>query len=394
MPKSEDEPKNGGQGGRRGAAAGNGGAQGQGSSAEGAAAGKAAGQTDAIAMLKEDHRKVEGLFERAQQAQDDEKDELIQQICQELIIHTELEERIFYPASRQPSTEDQLDEAQVEHDGAKLLVLELMDGDDADEYRDAKLKVLSEQVKMHIREEEAADGVFAKAQKAGANTTELAERLTQMKEGLQRKAKAEDLPEPRPVSFQFLQLAGGRQTGSRGARGRYESGRPADEEGRRQGGRSFQSRGRDDYGRFAERGPRYRDDDDERGYAWRGRERGHGGWFGDPEGHAEASRRGWDEREGRSRSYRGDEDERRYAARGQGGWYGDPEGHSEASRRGWEERERGGRPRYGEEGGYASRGRGYRDDEDDDHRGGGRGGWSGDPEGHAEAARRGWQNRR
>src|SRR5208283_396862 len=78
----------------------------------------------------------------------------------------------------------------------------------------------------------------------------------------------------------------------------------------------------------------------------------HGGWFGDPEGHAAASRRGWDEREGERRSYRDEEEQRsggrRYEQRsrqdehderhGHSGWFGDREGHSEASRRGWEHR--------------------------------------------------------
>jgi hypothetical protein len=74
---------------------------------------------------------------------------------------------------------------------------------------------------------------------------------------------------------------------------------------------------------------RYDDDNDDR----RGG-RGHGGWYGDPEGHSEASRRGWEEREGsRSRSRYDDDDDRR-GSRGHGGWYGDPEGHSQAARRG------------------------------------------------------------
>jgi hypothetical protein len=110
---------------------------------------------------------------------------------------------------------------------------------------------------------------------------------------------------------------------------------------------------------------RFASDDEARGYS-RGRDyeherrsarsSHHGGWSGDPAGHAEASRKGWDEREGERRTYR-DEDERRGSSRGGGrryeqrsredehderhghsGWFGDREGHCEASRRGWEHR--------------------------------------------------------
>jgi len=72
---------------------------------------------------------------------------------------------------------------------------------------------------------------------------------------------------------------------------------------------------RDDEGRFIRSRSRYDDDDDD----YRRGRRGHGGWYGDAEGHSEASRRGWDDPD-----------------HGRSGWYGDPEGHSEASRRGWE----------------------------------------------------------
>jgi hypothetical protein len=139
--------------------------------------------------------------------------------------------------------------------------------------------------------------------------------------------------------------------------------RPRDEEGR------FTSEGRS--GGY--RSSRYEDDDDRRGG------RGHGGWFGDPEGHSAAARRGWENTD-----------------HGRSGWFGDPEGHSEASRRGWDERYSGnGRSRYDDEDRYG-RGRSMsareRGDDDDDRRRG-RSGWYGDPRGHSEAARRGWENR-
>jgi hypothetical protein len=227
---------------------------------------------------------------------------------------------------------------------------------------------------------------------------------------------------------------------SRGAPERDDNGRFTSDNGRSrgrfQGGeqhygpRSLGSMGRDrdEEGRFvSEGGPRSRgryDDEDER-YSRRsmGRERdddgryssegrGTGGWFGDSEGHSEASRRGWERGSHGESGWYGDSEGHSQASRrgwdsprhGESGWYGDSEGHSEASRRGWEGREGGRSPRYDERSQrydeMQSRSRSRYDDDrdyrrsDDYDRGNGGRGWSGDPEGHSEASRRGWQNRR
>ena len=82
------------------------------------------------------------------------KDELIQEICLELIIHTKLEEEIFYPALKGRIEEDMLNEAYVEHDGAKLLINEIAAGGPDEQFYDAKVKVLSEQIEHHVEEEE------------------------------------------------------------------------------------------------------------------------------------------------------------------------------------------------------------------------------------------------
>ena len=84
---------------------------------------------DAIALLKADHRKVEDLFEQFEKARDsDRKEKLVKQICTELSIHTMIEEEIFYPAcTGKVEGRDLLDEAYVEHDGAKVLVAELIE---------------------------------------------------------------------------------------------------------------------------------------------------------------------------------------------------------------------------------------------------------------------------
>src|ERR1700683_1549630 len=100
---------------------------------------------DAIALLKADHRKVEGLFQKDETARN-RKADIAKQICLERTIHTVVEEEIFYPACRAAGVEnDMLDEANVEHDGAKVLIGELENGSPDDEYYDAKVKVLSEE---------------------------------------------------------------------------------------------------------------------------------------------------------------------------------------------------------------------------------------------------------
>jgi hypothetical protein len=365
----------------------------------------AAGPSDPTELLRADHRKVQQLFAAFEKASSaDQKAELADQICTELVVHALLEEEIFYPACKGHMEERMLNEAQVEHDGAKTLIIEVKSHSPQDQYFDAKVKVLSEEIKHHINEEEKPnEGILAKAKQAGIATSELAERMTRRKAELMEEAKAGRLGPPRTRSFRFAVNAGARRAqhqenemsrGSTMTRERDEQGRfvsDDDDYGRRS------SRRDDDDRRYS----RSRDDDDD----YRRGGRGHGGWFGDPEGHSEASRRGWEEREGGSRSSyrdddrrssrsRDDDDDRRYGSRdrGQGGWFGDPEGHSEASRRGWEEREGGSRSHYRDDDGRRSMR--SRDDDDDYRRGGrGHGGWFGDPEGHSEAARRGWDER-
>ena len=75
--------------------------------------------TDAIMLLKADHREVEDLFEKFENASGQErKREIAEKICNELKIHSMIEEEIFYPAFRGKIEEDTLDDAYVEHDGA------------------------------------------------------------------------------------------------------------------------------------------------------------------------------------------------------------------------------------------------------------------------------------
>ena len=152
---------------------------------------------DAVAMLKADHRKVEGLFEKFEAATAaGQKQKLAEQICMELKIHTILEEEIFYPACEGKVEEDLLSEAYVEHDSAKVLIGQIEDSEPAAEFYDAKVKVLSEEIEHHVEEEEKRiEGMFSQARKAGLDMDALGEQMAARKEQLLAAYKAgEALP--------------------------------------------------------------------------------------------------------------------------------------------------------------------------------------------------------
>lgn len=160
--------------------------------------------TDAVTLLKADHRKVEDLFEKFAKARDSSRKEaLVQEICTELCLHTLLEEEIFYPACQaEIDEEDIVEEAYVEHDGAKVLVAELMESSASDEFFDAKVSVLSEEIKHHVQEEEKrGEGVFAKAKAAGMDLDALGKRIIARKEELLGKIKSQGLPTLETRSF-------------------------------------------------------------------------------------------------------------------------------------------------------------------------------------------------
>jgi len=155
---------------------------------------------DAIALLKADHRKVEGLFEKFEKARGGaSKQKIAHQICVELKIHATIEEEIFYPALRDQIEDNTLDEAYVEHDGAKMLVNDIANASPDDEFYDAKVKVLSEEIKHHVREEEKkSDSMFAQARKTNIDLVALRDRLLARKKELMAKAAAEGLPPAKP----------------------------------------------------------------------------------------------------------------------------------------------------------------------------------------------------
>ncbi|MFL6724714.1 MAG: hemerythrin domain-containing protein [Sphingomicrobium sp.] len=155
-------------------------------------------EMDAIALLKQDHRTVEELFAEFEKASGDgRKQKLAERICLELSIHTAIEEEIFYPACEGKVEEDLLKESYVEHDGAKLLVAEIMAGGPDDEFYDSKVKVLQEQIEHHVEEEEKrAEGLFAQARKAEIDMDALGEQLAARKQELMTDFQANGIPEP------------------------------------------------------------------------------------------------------------------------------------------------------------------------------------------------------
>ena len=168
---------------------------------------------DAVTLLKTDHRKVEGLFESFEKARAaDRKEKLVKQICTELTIHTMIEEEIFYPACTGEIEDETVDEAYVEHDGAKVLISELLQSDSSNEFYDAKVKVLSEMIKHHVKEEEQrSEGMFVQAKKAGLDMDGLGERMMQRKKELMEEfEEGDNLPTPETRSYTGHELQQGK----------------------------------------------------------------------------------------------------------------------------------------------------------------------------------------
>ena len=154
---------------------------------------------DAIALLKEDHRKVEELFTQFESAKGDgRKETLATQICLELSVHAAIEEEIFYPACEGKVEEDLLKESYVEHDAAKIMIAEIAAGaGSGDEFFNAKVKVLQEEIEHHVEEEEKRlEGLFSQARKADLDMDALGEQLAARKQELLETYRATGIPKP------------------------------------------------------------------------------------------------------------------------------------------------------------------------------------------------------
>lgn len=158
--------------------------------------------TDATHILAKDHRKVEQLFASYEKASGiDRKSTIARQICNELKIHTVIEEEIFYPALEGKIDEDLLKEAYVEHDGAKLLVNQIAEGSPDEEFFDAKVTVLKEQIEHHVKEEEKQhENMFQQARAANVDLDELGRQMLARKQELQELAETKGLPAARMIT--------------------------------------------------------------------------------------------------------------------------------------------------------------------------------------------------
>ena len=150
---------------------------------------------DALGLLKADHDKVKALFRdfatiKGEDSEDSRKAELVDQICYELTLHSMLEEEIFYPALRRSIDDDELlDEADIEHAGARELIGQLEIMTPGDDHYDATVTVLGEEVEHHIEKEEVE--LFEAARSAGIDLDDLGEQLAARRDELE-----EDLSSP------------------------------------------------------------------------------------------------------------------------------------------------------------------------------------------------------
>lgn len=153
--------------------------------------GKAKSTMDVTELLHQDHMKVSELFFQFSKAEDEsEKEDLVKQILTELHVHAKVEEEVVYPTVEDEAGEGEelVGEANVEHKMIKYLMAELSQMSGDDEELDAKVTVLCELVKHHVREEEKE--MFKKLRESGADLEDLAEQAQERKEELM----AEPLP--------------------------------------------------------------------------------------------------------------------------------------------------------------------------------------------------------
>lgn len=140
----------------------------------------------AIEMLKDDHAKVKKAFKEFENMDRSDTEtcrQVVQTVCDDLKVHTTLEEEIFYPAVREAiEDEDIMNEASVEHETAKMLIdqLENMEPDDPNYY--ATFTVLGEYVMHHVKEEEGE--MFPQAKKSDIDLEALGTRMKERKSEL------------------------------------------------------------------------------------------------------------------------------------------------------------------------------------------------------------------
>lgn len=136
--------------------------------------------SDAIALLEQDHREVEAMFEQYEKLDGKaEKGSLAAKICLALTVHAAIEEELLYPPAHKKIEHDLVDEAIVEHNGARQLITEIEAMTPREHLYDAKVKVLGEYVKHHVKEER--DEMFPQLRKSNIDLRALGEKLLQRK---------------------------------------------------------------------------------------------------------------------------------------------------------------------------------------------------------------------
>jgi hemerythrin-like domain-containing protein len=174
-------------------------------------------RTDAIALLTADHKRVKKMFKTFDKLKEDgaaaDKQALARQICDELTLHTQLEEQIFYPAARDAlDADDLLDEAEVEHASAKDLIAQIQAGDSSDPKWAAKVTVLGEYIDHHVEEEQ--NEMFPKCRRARMDLEALGKEIASMKQSRQGKQPASAVMAP-PAAKTAVRRAGKSAAASR-----------------------------------------------------------------------------------------------------------------------------------------------------------------------------------
>jgi len=133
-------------------------------------------------LLKKQHKEVKALFKKVEKTENArERRQLMEQISQQLELHTQIEEEMFYPAVRESGkkAEEMIDEAYEEHHVVKLVLKELPQVDPEDERFQAKMTVLSELIEHHVEEEEGEMFKIAEKTLGKERLTELGDEMAQ-----------------------------------------------------------------------------------------------------------------------------------------------------------------------------------------------------------------------
>jgi hemerythrin-like domain-containing protein len=155
---------------------------------------------DAIALLKEDHRTVSGLFEEFAKADEEEQSAIAQRVCQLLTVHATIEEELLYPAAKETFEDekntDLVNEAEVEHGSAKELIAKIEGMASDDEHFKATVTVLGEYIKHHVKEEE--NELFPQLKKTDLDLKELGSKLADRKLALMEQMGIEEQESAQP----------------------------------------------------------------------------------------------------------------------------------------------------------------------------------------------------